>query len=116
MSKQPTIDLQNCSLPELQALIEQATLAKHQVHKKAIAQAKADVEALLAERGLSFEEVFKVKPATTGQGTRAGIPVAPKYANPADATQTWSGRGKRPHWMRDAIEAGHTLESLAIKA
>ena len=112
MTKPATIDLQNCSLPELQQLIEQATLAKQQVHKAAIAQAKADIVQLLAERGLSFEEVFKAAPASAVRGTST---VKPKYANPADSAQTWSGRGKRPHWVRDAIDAGRTLESLAIK-
>ena len=112
MTKNANMDLQKYSRPELQQLIEQATLAKRQVHRAAIAQAKADIVQLLAERGLSFEEVFKAAPASAVRGTST---VKPKYANPADSAQTWSGRGKRPHWVRDAIDAGRTLESLAIK-
>lgn len=28
----------------------------------------------------------------------------------------WGGRGPRPHWLRDAIAAGRTLEEFATKA
>lgn len=27
---------------------------------------------------------------------------------------TWSGRGPRPHWLREALEAGKTLESFYV--
>ncbi|MCB1766993.1 MAG: H-NS histone family protein, partial [Candidatus Competibacteraceae bacterium] len=26
----------------------------------------------------------------------------PKYRNPADPDQTWTGRGKMPNWLKDA--------------
>jgi len=29
--------------------------------------------------------------------------VEPKFCNPADPTETWSGRGKQPHWVRNLI-------------
>lgn len=38
----------------------------------------------------------------------------PKYVNPDNPAQTWSGRGQRPAWLDDALEAGHDLESLVI--
>lgn len=37
-----------------------------------------------------------------------------KYVNPDDATKTWSGRGRQPHWVRDALASGRALEELAI--
>ena len=39
--------------------------------------------------------------------------VAAKYLNPADAGQTWSGRGKMPKWVKQLFEAG-TLEAALI--
>jgi DNA-binding protein H-NS len=42
-------------------------------------------------------------------------PVAPKYRNPKDPTQTWAGRGLQPVWLRDAIKSGKKLESFLIK-
>ncbi|MBM5801938.1 MAG: H-NS histone family protein [Cyanobacteria bacterium K_DeepCast_35m_m2_023] len=40
----------------------------------------------------------------------------PKYQNPADAAQVWSGRGKRPSWVRAHLTLGGTLEQLKIAA
>ena len=40
---------------------------------------------------------------------RSGGTVAPKYRNPANAEQTWSGRGKRPRWFNDALKAGKVV-------
>jgi DNA-binding protein H-NS len=48
-----------------------------------------------------------------GRGTRG--PVAPKFRNPKDPSQTWAGRGLQPLWMRDAIKAGKKLDSFLIK-
>ncbi|MEP5730882.1 MAG: H-NS histone family protein [Sulfitobacter sp.] len=39
---------------------------------------------------------------------------APKYANPADKSQKWTGKGRQPQWFKDAIAAGKKPEDLAI--
>jgi DNA-binding protein H-NS len=49
-----------------------------------------------------------------GRGGRKG-PVAPKYRNPKDPSQTWAGRGLQPLWIRDAIKSGKKLDSFLIK-
>lgn len=40
---------------------------------------------------------------------------APKPAKFTDGTNFWSGHGKRPGWFKVAIEAGKSLEDLAVK-
>jgi DNA-binding protein H-NS len=45
-------------------------------------------------------------------GTRAAV--APKYRNPANAAETWSGRGRTPLWVKALMDAG-TLDSAIIK-
>ena len=37
---------------------------------------------------------------------------APKYQNPNNAAQTWSGKGKQPHWVAEVLAQGRTLDSL----
>ncbi len=34
------------------------------------------------------------------------------YRNPWNASQTWSGRGRQPSWVLDALAVGLTLEDL----
>ena len=77
------------------------------------ASAVTEVRRLVAAVGLTHADVFPPKPAT-GTGRKLG-PVAPKYRNPADAKQTWSGRGLKPTWLAAAIEAGATLDSFLIE-
>jgi DNA-binding protein H-NS len=41
--------------------------------------------------------------------------VAPKYRNPSDANQTWTGRGINPAWIK-ALKAAGTLDAALIAA
>jgi hypothetical protein len=45
-------------------------------------------------------------------GTRIVENDTPKYQNPDNATQTWSGKGKQPQWVEQALAKGKTLDSL----
>jgi DNA-binding protein H-NS len=38
----------------------------------------------------------------------------PKYRNPENPAETWSGKGKRPAWVEAALAGGKSLESLEI--
>jgi DNA-binding protein H-NS len=54
-------------------------------------------------------------PAKRRKG-KAAAPKAPaevKFQN--DSGGTWGGRGKRPQWLRDALNAGKQLADFAVK-
>ena len=38
----------------------------------------------------------------------------PKYANPADPSQTWTGRGRKPNWVIDALANGQSMDDFAL--
>jgi DNA-binding protein H-NS len=40
----------------------------------------------------------------------------PRYRNPDNSAETWSGVGKMPSWVRIAMEAGRSLDSLKIES
>jgi DNA-binding protein H-NS len=40
--------------------------------------------------------------------------VFPKYRNPKEPSETWSGRGKQPRWLAAALKTGHTIEEFVI--
>jgi DNA-binding protein H-NS len=50
----------------------------------------------------------------TRRGGRLG-PVAPKYRNTKEPSQTWAGRGLQPRWLKEAMKSGKKLESFLIK-
>jgi DNA-binding protein H-NS len=38
----------------------------------------------------------------------------PKYRNPHDYNQTWTGHGKKPGWMRQELDNGASMEDFRI--
>ncbi|MGH0032268.1 MAG: H-NS family nucleoid-associated regulatory protein [Myxococcota bacterium] len=38
----------------------------------------------------------------------------PRYRNPANPSETWSGRGPRPDWLEQALAEGAVLADLEI--
>jgi DNA-binding protein H-NS len=51
---------------------------------------------------------------TSARGRVALRPVAPKYRNPKDPSQTWAARGLQPLWLKGALKSGRRLESFLI--
>jgi DNA-binding protein H-NS len=47
-------------------------------------------------------------------GEKSGSKGMPKYANPANPDQTWTGRGRQPGWVKEALGKGKSLDDLAI--
>ena len=81
---------------------------------------------LAKEAGLTAADIAKAlgankpsksakAPRAAKKGALAGKKVAPKYRNPANPDQTWTGRGVSPSWVQ-ALKAAGTLDSALIHA
>ena len=47
--------------------------------------------------------------------TRRSYPtVYPKYRNPQQPSETWSGRGKQPRWLTAQLKSGKRLDDFRI--
>ena|SRR5437868_13518139 len=42
--------------------------------------------------------------------------VYPKYRNPAEPSETWAGRGKKPRWLSAQLELGRQIDDFLIVA
>jgi DNA-binding protein H-NS len=73
----------------------------------------AELEALATRVG---QEIARKRAAGRAwlleHGTRIVDADTPKYQNPNNAAQTWSGKGHQPHWVTEALAQGKTLDSL----
>ena len=56
----------------------------------------------------------KARKASGPRGARRGL-VAPKYRNPKEPSETWSGRGKQPRWLTAALKTGRSIDEFVIK-
>lgn len=108
------INLETLSPTELKALIANAQSQMQAAHANHVKEVREKIERLLKSSGLTLADVY---PARGGKGAKGPKSVvAPKYRNPANAAQTWSGRGKRPLWFVQALKKrGTTAESLLIE-
>lgn len=66
------------------------------------------IEALAAESGFNIEEIMGKKV----QKKRSKV--KPKYENPDNTDQRWTGRGRKPLWVNDHLSEGGTLDDLLI--
>ena len=108
-----SIKLDGLSLRELEDLIGAARGRLSSATKDHIDSTRSKIQHILAEAGLTLEQVFQKPQKKVGRSTG---PVPPKYANPANPEQTWSGRGKRPLWFIAALDKGASEASLLIAA
>ncbi len=92
-------------LKELQLQVVKA-IATFEDRKKKIAL--VELQEMARAKGFTLEELTGVSVV------RRRSPAVAKYANPADATDTWSGRGRKPRWFLQALASGHTPEDLSL--
>jgi len=105
------IDLNKLSHGELEALAAQVEKQKTRLHREQRDAVRKKLIRMAKDEGYTIEELFGGRGKAAGRKTGK---VAPKYRNPADAAQTWSGRGKRPKWFVDALNKGKQEKDLLI--
>jgi DNA-binding protein H-NS len=122
-----SIDLSGLSAKELSALIRDAQKRKTVVAKRQpIEKVRAQLAKVAKAAGYELGEIFGEgapaakgkrgpKAAKTAAKTGRKLPkVAPKYRNPANAEETWTGRGKQPRWMAELTSQGKKVEDFLI--
>lgn len=103
--------LEHKSIEDLISLRNEAERLIKQKEKDAKRELINQFKQQAAALGLTLEEVMGTAPKTT---RRSGGKVPPKYRNPNNAEQTWTGRGKQPIWVRELLAQGRSLESFTI--
>lgn len=112
-------DYENMSRKELMTLRANIDKAIASVGDRERRDALKAAELAARERGFTLDELVGLLGGAKGRGrraARASAPAnAPRYRNPDNAEQTWSGRGRRPRWIHDAEAAGRSLSDLEIR-
>jgi DNA-binding protein H-NS len=67
---------------------------------------------ILTEKQQLEERLRVLKAPVTGR--RAYPTVSPKYRNPDQPSETWSGRGKQPRWLAAQLRAGKRIDDFKI--
>ncbi len=103
-----SVDLISMSLKELKDLQAQVAKAIASFEDRKKKAALAELEEKAREMGFSLAEL-------TGTAVpRKRSPATAKYVNPANAAETWSGRGRKPRWFAEALAKGRKPEDMAL--
>jgi DNA-binding protein H-NS len=107
MNKNNPIDLDNLNVDELRAITENAQqlIAKKQ-HQR-LYDAYMQFEKIAEDSNSTIEEILKA-------GEKLEKKRSIKYRNTDNHQETWTGRGRKPTWLVDALAAGRDLEDFAV--
>ena len=102
------MDLNTLSLDELKKLKRDVEKAITSFEERRLLDARKKLEDYAKEIGVDLNEVVALKKVAKNVNP-------PKYRNPTDATQTWTGRGRKPKWILEAVDAGKDIASFEIQ-
>ncbi len=100
------IDLNSMSKDQLEALLKDTQSALKSLESRRKAEALAAAEEAAKAHGFSLNEILRKERAS---GKRAV-----KYRNPHNPTQTWTGRGRKPDWLKAELSKGRDPEEFAV--
>lgn len=107
------IDLSNLNFVQLADLKKQIDVEIVRRKESDKINLRAEIQRMAAAAGLSLSEVLgtAVSEKKTRKTSASGVA---QFANPADGSQTWTGRGRKPQWVLDWLAAGKSLDDLRI--
>ncbi len=99
------------SYRDLMGQIEGLKKQAEEQRKKEIAAEVADIKKKMAEFGITAADLgFSEKKRPGRKPARKGVS-KPKYKNPATG-ETWTGVGRKPKWVAEALKHGKKLEQF----
>lgn len=107
-----TIDISKLNRKQIDALRNKLDTREDEMRKNALVDLRKRINAMVKKEGFTLDEVLGRRSKRAGKRTGK---VPPKYQNPSDPMQTWSGRGKRPRWFNAALKSGKKEKDLLIK-
>jgi len=110
------IDISKLNETQLTALMAKIQARLQELQLEKVARVRDKVIATITSEGLDYAELMEHTALSRRKkrGSKTRAKVAPKYRNPSDPSQTWSGRGRQPRWFKAALRKGKTERSLLI--
>jgi DNA-binding protein H-NS len=102
------MDLTNMSSAQLRELQEKLKRELKQRESHDLAKAREEILAIAQSVGLPVKDLIGgggAPRAKTGK-------VQPRYRNPEETSQQWTGRGRQPKWVKEWLDAGKSIDGL----
>ncbi|MNB95449.1 DNA-binding protein StpA [compost metagenome] len=87
---------------------------------------RAKINKYVKDHGYTIEELYGVpNAAAPSKSKKTNVrkspsarklgKVPPKYRNPANPSETWSGRGRQPRWLAALVQKGKSPSDFLIE-
>ena len=110
--------LTSLSLSQLETLQKKVNREIQKRRSKAQEEGLKKIRLIAAEYGLTANELKGIsstkRSVTSRKNAKKRGPVAPKYRDPSNAENTWTGRGRKPKWVEAFLNGGGRLEQITI--
>lgn len=107
MAKKSPVDLESLDVDELLAISENAQQLIIAKQHQRLFDAYEKFEEIAEACNSSIEDILKA-------GEQLEKKRSIKYRNPSNEEETWTGRGRKPTWLVNALAEGKELEDFAI--
>jgi DNA-binding protein H-NS len=100
------MDLSRMSLADLRTLQEQVRQEMVKREHEEVAKAREQIFAIAQSVGIPIKELI---------GRQAHVKLAKsemRYNHPSNTALHWSGRGRKPKWIKEWIASGQPLDAL----
>lgn len=105
------IDLSTMSRKDLEKLRKDIDKQLDRLAKDEQKAALEAAEKAAREFGFSLSELTG---GAAGKKSRSGSVNPPKYRNPENPQQTWTGKGRRPDWIKAVQDRGEDISKFKI--
>ncbi len=107
-------DLSKMSDKELGRLQDDLEKEMKSREKSRRTEARKAAEDAARKHGFSLDDLLGGARGPARGASARKAPNPPRYRNPEDHGQTWSGRGRQPDWYKAALQSGIEPGKLAI--
>lgn len=104
------IELSKYSIQDLETLKKDIDKEIGSRRKQEEKKARDELKKVAERYGFSLNELVSGAPAKTKAKSRTKTPA--KFVHPDDSSKTWTGRGRKPVWVKEWEAAGRSLNQL----
>ncbi len=101
------MDLSTLSVGELRQLQEHIKQEMKLREHQEVIKAREQILAIAQSVGLPLKDLI-------APGIRKVGGVNVRFRHPGNATQQWTGRGRKPKWVKEWVDGGKPIEALRV--
>lgn len=77
-------------------------------------KARRELREVAEKYGFDLNDLVSGAATRSDSGGRRGASGSVRFRHPSDPSRTWTGRGRKPTWIKEWEAAGRSLEKLRL--